>query len=183
MDNQIIYPTDRLLANPRLFMAIANALGGPDWETWRDAFHDLLEEEFVDEDIEPEFNIPEFCFRQKPEDPEVYQVIVPSGMAIELKPSPDGESYSLIQNENDLGVVSAIYGRLIRAIEEARPDLKGEISLDDIPTLSNGFLRDYEEDCFAGTFTLLSAPDQKFRFKVDIVSLSDDELTATVEPA
>lgn len=178
---QIIYPTDRLLANPRIFMAIANFFDGPDWETFRDAFYDLLEGEFEDMDDEPEFSIPEVCFREKPEDETVYQVVLTNGMAIELKPS--GDSYSVVQNETDLGVVSAIYGRLVKAIEEARPDLKGDISLDNIPTFANDFLRDEDEDCFRGTFSLLSDSDKKFRFKVDIVDLADDELTATVEPA
>ena len=178
---QIIYPTDRLLANPRIFMAIANYFDGPDWETFRDAFYDLLEDEFEDNSEEPEFSVPEVCFREKPEDETVYQVVLTNGMAIELKPS--GDSYAIVQNENDLGVVSAIYGRLVKAIEEARPDLKGDISLDNIPTLSNDFLRDQYEDCFRGTFSLLSDCDKKFRFKVDIVDLADDELTATVEPA
>ena len=88
-----------------------------------------------------------------------------------------------MRNEDELGVVSAIYGRLVKAIEEAAPQYKGDISLSDIPTLANGFLRDENEDCFVGTFTLLSEPDKKFKFQVDIIDLHNDELTATVEPA
>lgn len=179
--NQIIYPTERLLANPRIFMAIANHFDGPDWETFRDAFYDLLEGEFEDQDVEPEFSVPEVAFRQKPEDEEIFQVILTNGMAIELKPS--GDSYSIVQDEDGLGVVSAIYGRLVKAIEDTRPDLKGDISLDDVPSLANDFLRDENEDCFRGTFSLLSAPETKFKFKVDIINLADDELSATVEPA
>jgi hypothetical protein len=41
--NQIIYPLDRLLANPRIFHAISNRLGGPDGETLKCAFLDLIE--------------------------------------------------------------------------------------------------------------------------------------------
>ena len=178
---QIIYPTERLLANPRIFMAIADYFDGPDWETFRDAFYDLIEGEFEDMDVEPEFAIPEVAFREKPEDPEVFQVVLTNGMAIELKPS--GDSYSVVESEADLGVVSAIYGRLVKAIEQARPDLKGDISLDVVPTLANGFLRDEDGDCFRGTFTRLSDDTQKFRFKVEIIDMHEDELTATVEPA
>ena len=183
MDSQqIIYPTERLLANPRIFMAIANEFDGPDWETFRDAFYDLIEAEFEDQDIEPLFNIPEVCFRVSPDDEDIFQVVLTNGMAIELRPQ-DGDTYSIVKNENELGIVSAIYGRLVKAIEEARPDLKGDISLDNVPTLSNDFLRDEEDDCFKGTFTLLSDSGKKFKFQVDVVNLADDELTATVEPA
>ncbi len=46
--NQIIYPLDRLLANPRIFHAISNRLGGPDGETLKCAFYDLLEYDLQD---------------------------------------------------------------------------------------------------------------------------------------
>jgi len=180
---QIIYPTERLLANPKIFIAVANFFNGPDWHTIADAFYDLVESEFLEEDNEPNFLIcPETCIREKPEEPGTYQVILSNGSAIELNPH-EGEYIAAVKNEEDLGVISAIYGRLVKAIEQARPDLKGDISLDEVPTLSNGFLRDQDDDCFRGTFSLLSTPETKFRFKVDIVSLSEDELTATVEPA
>lgn len=178
---QIIYPTERLLANPRIFYAIANYFDGPDMETIRGAFYDLLEDEFEDQDTDPTFEIPEFCFREKPEEDDVFQVVAATGNAIELRPS--GESYSTVRNENELGIVSAIYGRLVKAIEESRPDLKGDISLDEIPTMSNDFLRDEESDSFIGTFSLLSTPDQKFSFEVEIIDLQNDELKATVKPA
>ena len=61
---QIIYPTERLLANPRIFMAIADYFDGPDWETFRDAFYDLLEGEFEDMDVEPEFAIPKLLLEK-----------------------------------------------------------------------------------------------------------------------
>lgn len=180
MDSQqIIYPTERLLANPRIFMAIANEFDGPDWETFRDAFYDLIEAEFEDQDEEPVFGIPEVCFRQSPDEPECFQVVLTNGQAIELR--PNGESYSTVRNEDELGVVSAIYGRLVKAIEASRPDLKGDISLDEVPSLANDFLRDDEDDCFKGTFTLLSSPEEKFKFRVEIIDLQADDLKATVE--
>lgn len=178
---QIIYPTERLLANPRIFMAIANEFDEPcpDWETLRDAFYDLLEGEFEDQDVEPTFDIPEVAFRQSPDDPEVYQVVLANGLAIELR--PQGDTYSVVRNEDELGVVSAIYGRLVKAIEESNPELKGDISLDEVPTLANGFLRDDVDDCFRGEFSLLSEPDKKYRFRVNIIDLQDDVLKAEIE--
>lgn len=180
---QIIYPTERLLANPRIFMAIANEFDGPDWETLRDAFYDLIESEFEDQDIEPMFEVPEVAFRVKPEDPDVYQVILTNGSAIELRPDAGGEHYQIIQGEEELGIASVIYGRLVRAIEQTRPDLAGDISLDDVPTIGNAFLRDDDGDCFRGTFTLLSSPETKFNFVVNIIDLDEDEMEAEVEPA
>ena len=179
---QIIYPTERLLANPRIFLAIANEFEGPDWEVWRDAFYDLLEGEFEDQEIEPLFEIPEVCFRIKPDDEEVFQVILTNGMAIELRPDGDGDSYHTVSSEEELGVASAIYNRLVRAIEEARPDLKDDISLGEVPVVSNGFLRDDDGDAFRGTFTLLSDSEKKFNYIVNVVDLDADELVAEVNP-
>ena len=64
----------------------------------------------------------------------------------------------MIQSEEELGVASVIYRRLVKAIEEKRPDLAGDISLNDIPMINNGFLRDEDGDAFRGTFSLLSDP-------------------------
>lgn len=179
---QVIYPTERLLANPRVFMAIANEFDGPDWETFRDAFYDLIEGEFEDPDVEPVFEAPEVCFRVKPEDEEVFQVILTNGMAIELRPQEEGGGYMTVSSEEELGVASAIYNRLLRAIEEARPDLKDDISLSEIPVLNNDFLRSDDGDSFAGTFTLLSDSDKKFKYVVNIVDMEADELQAEVKP-
>ena len=179
---QVIYPTERLLANPRVFMAIANEFDGPDWETFRDAFYDLLEGEFEDQDIEPVFEAPEVCFRVKPEDPTIFQVVLTTGMAIELRPQEEGGGYQTVSSEEELGVASAIYNRLVRAIEEARPDLKDDISLAEVPVVNNGFLRDEDGDAFRGTFTLLSDSEKKFQYVVNVVDLDADELVAEVEP-
>lgn len=184
---QIIYPTERLLANPRIFQAIANFFmeteeDAPDWETLRDAFYDLIEAEFEDQEDDPAFVQPECCFRVKPGDKEVYQVVMSDGSAIELKPDNSEGRYQVISSEDELGVVSVIYGRLVKAIEETRPDLKGDISLTDVPTLANGFLRDEDGDAFRGTFSLLSEPDKKFGFVVNVVDLQNDELQAEVTP-
>ena len=177
---QIIYSTERLLANPRIFMAIANYFDGPDWETFRDAFYDLIEAEFEDQETEPVFDIPEVCFRVKPHDEEVFQVILANGQAIELRPSADDEAYQVIQSEEELGVASVIYRRLVKAIEEKRPDLAGDISLSEVPMINNGFLRDEDGDASRGTFSLLSDPDSKFGFVVNVVDLDEDELEAVV---
>lgn len=182
---QIIYPTERLLANPRIFQAIANFFleteeDAPDWETLRDAFYDLVESEFENQDEEPEFVQPECCFRVKPDDEDVYQVVMSDGSAIELRPDDADGRYQVIASEDELGVVSVIYGRLVKAIEEECPEFKGDISLTDVPTLSNGFLRDENGDAFRGTFNLLSEPEKTFGFVVNVVDLSNDELKAEV---
>ena len=182
---QIIYPTERLLANPRIFQAIANFFGdGPDWEVFAGAFYDLIEGSFLeDEDEDPDLmKYPEVAFREKPEEPEVFQVIVPDGTAIELRPAEGGSRYSAIASEDELGVVSAIYGRLIKAIEVAQPDLKGDVVLCDPPTPSNGYLRSEDGDKFEGEFHLLSDPEKMYDFVVDVVDMEKDDLRATVKP-
>ena len=181
--NQIIYPTERLLANPKLFIAIANHLGGPDWDTYASATYELLESIFTEnDDVEPDLLIcTEVCFREKPEEPDTFQVILSNGDAIEIR--PDGDEYvSAIKTEEDLGVVSAIYGRLVKALEDVQPDLKGDIALVDPPTPSNGYLRHEDGNSFRGAFHLLSDPDKIYNFIVDIVNLDDDDLRARITP-
>jgi len=186
-ERQIIYPTFRLLANPRVFHAIANFFGeGPDWVTFAEAFYDLLEAEILeveDGEASPSFEADEVCFREDPENPEVYQVILSTGTAMELKPSDaDGKYGGVVSSEDELGVVTAIYGRLVKAIEAVRPDLAGNIALCKPPTIANGFLRSPDGNKFAGEFHLLSNPDELFDYVVDIVDLQSNELKATVKP-
>ena len=174
---QLIYPTIRLLANPRTFMAVANYFldecdDAPDWETLRDAVYDLLEGEFEDQEVEPRFDVPEVCFRVKPDDPEVYQVVLSNGNAIELRPTEGGGNYMVIESEEELGVASVIYRRLVKAIEEKRPDLAGDISLNDIPMLNNGFLRDARMEIrFQGDIltSLSPTPRLSYGFVVNVV--------------
>lgn len=184
---QVIYPVHRLLANPRIFHAIANCFDGPDWETFADAFYDLLESEIMEvEDGEesPAFEAVEVAFRVSPDDDEVFQVVLSTGTAMELKPqpeAPDGRRYGLVSSEDEMGVTSAIYGRLVKAIEEVRPDLKGNIALCNMPTAANGFLRSQDGETFAGEFHLLDDPNTLFDYVVDVVDLANNELKATVK--
>ena len=187
-DEQLIYPTHRLLANPRIFHAISGFFDeGPEWDVFADAFYDLLESEIMEaEDMEDQqgFEAPEVCFRRSPEDPDVFQVILATGTAMELRPqdeAPDGRRYGLVSSEDELGVTGAIYGRLVKAIEDVRPDLAGNIALCSPPTAANGFLRSESGDNFAGEFHLLSDPNQLFDYTVHVVDLSKDELKATVK--
>jgi hypothetical protein len=186
-ERQIIYPVHRLLANPRIFQAIAQFFdNGPEWDMFADAFYDLLESEIMEaDDIEDQqgFEAPEVCFRESPEDPEVFQVILATGAAMELKPQEDGaRRYGLVSSEDELGVTGAIYGRLVKAIEAERPDLAGNIALCSPPTSANGFLRSDDGEKFAGEFHLLSDPLQLFDYTVDVVDIQADELKATVNP-
>ena len=184
---QIIYPTARLLANPRVFMAIAKEFDGPDWETIANAFYDLIEHDILNEEELDDvgFNAPEVCFRLKPENQAVLQIILPDGNAIELHPtvsSSDGseEYYSAIKTEEEFAITSSINARLIRAIEEAVPEVAGDIALCEPPTPANEFLRDSDDDCFRGQFHLMSDPDKLYDFRVEIIDLSTDELRASV---
>ena len=184
-DNQIIYSVRRLLANPKVWFAIANYFDGPNAEILSSAFFDLLEAEILEtEDQEQaEFSAAEVCIREKP-DSEIegtFQVILSTGSTIELRPT-EGELYAAVMTEDDLGAVSAIYGRLVQAIEEAKPELKGDIALCEPPTPGNGFLRDENGNAFRGRFHLLSDPETIFGFVVDVIDLEKDDLRARIEP-
>lgn len=181
-ENQIIYPTERLLANPKIFFAIANWFEGPDMETVAGAFYDLMEHDLLEAENlqEAAFEAAEVCFREKPEEEGVFQVILSTGHAIELRPTEDGDTYAAVKDAEDLALVSTIYARLVKALEEARPDMKGDIALIDVPTPANGYLRDEDGDAFRGSFHLLSDPDQKFAYVVDVVDLDADDLKARI---
>jgi hypothetical protein len=185
---QIIYPVSRLLANPRVFMAIANEFDGPDWELIASAFYDLLEHDIleIEDPEEVAFESPEVCFREKPENTQVLQIVLPNGNAIELHPtagSSDGgeECYSVIRTEEEFAITSTINARLIRAIEEAAPEIAGDVALCEPPTPANEFLRDSANDCFRGKFHLMSDPEKMFDFHVEILDLSTDQLKASIK--
>jgi hypothetical protein len=133
------------------------------------------------------FNAPEVCFREKPGAPEVMQIVLPDGNAVELHPtasSADGEEeyYAAVKTEEDFAITSTINARLIRAIEEAAPEVAGDVALCEPPTPANEFLRDSEDDCFRGQFHLMSDPDRLYDFRVEVVDLSTDQLRAHVRP-
>ena len=184
MTHQIIYPAIRLLRNPKIFIAIAGTFEGPEWQVLADAFYDLIEAEFEEADDIPEFDEEiEVCFREDPDAEGIFQVILSTGNALELRPDEsESGSYSPVSSEADFAAVSAIYGRLIKALEEERPDLKGDIALVDLPTMGNGFLRDEDGNAFRGAFHLKSNPDTKFNFIVDVIDISEDVLKAHIHP-
>ena len=180
MDEQVILPIDLVLGNPKLMQATSNLLEGPDWEVLIGAFYDLMGMHVNNFD-DPEtcsFPAGEVCIRRDPEDETVFQVILSTGDAIELRPVADG--YTAIKSEDDLGVVSAIYGRIVRAIEQACPELVGEVNLDEAPTPANRYLRDEKDDKFKGSFSLLSDENKKYTFEIEILDVEKDELKATV---
>lgn len=184
---QIIYPVSRLLANPRIFMAIAKEFDGPDWEIIANAFYDLIEYDILNEEDPDDvaFNAPEVCFRLKPEHEEVLQIVLPDGNAVELHPTASSngdaeEYYAAIKTEEEFAITSSINARLIRAIEEAAPEVAGDIALCEPPTPANEFLRDLENDCFSGRFHLMSDPEKLYDFRVEVVDLSKDELKASI---
>ena len=113
---QIIYPVSRILANPRLLHAIANKLEGPDPETLKEAFYDLLEadlDEYEDAD-ECEFAADEVCFRIDEEDEKV-EIIFNTGIMSVLEPL-QGEFKTMITHDDQLAATSTIYARLVEAI-------------------------------------------------------------------
>jgi hypothetical protein len=137
-----------------------------------------------DDPDEVQFGANEVCFRLKPENEDVIQLILPDGSAVELHPSrdPDGEDeyYAAVRTEEDFAITSTINARLIRAIEEAAPEVVGDVALCEPPTPANEFLRDSNDDCFRGRFHLMSDPDRLYDFRVEIVDISTDKLKAQV---
>ena len=179
---QIIYEVSRLLENPRIFFAIANRLNGPDGEVLKEAFFDLIENELNDyEDAHDcEFEATEVCFRCDQEDGKC-EIILDSGIMSVLEPV-EGEFRTMITNDSELAASSAIYQRLVKAIEETSPDFCGNIALCSPPTPGNGYLRSEDGNRFEGEFHLLSDPEQQFAFNVEIVDVPTDDLVAFIKP-
>jgi hypothetical protein len=177
-----------LLANPKIFYAIANYLGGQDGDTLKEAFYSLLEFEFAE--LEPEdceFEPEEVRFETE-DDGAICTIQFDTGLAFRLE-AAQGEINAEITTDEELAKTSAIYRELVIAIEEADPDLEGDIALCSPPTPSNSFLLSSEGKHFTGDFHLLSDPEKKFRFIIRPSETTDPEepflenkLKATIKP-
>jgi len=178
---EIVYPVERLLANPRVFFAIANALGGPDGETLKSAFYELLEYNFLDYESpdEVEFEATEVCFTIDEEG--TVQITLDTGMASILKPI-NGEIRAQITNDHEMAATSAIYDRIVKSLVEANPAFEGNIALVSPPTPGNRYLRSADGERFEGSFHLLSDPTREYAFNVDIIDVNRDILRATYTP-
>jgi hypothetical protein len=182
--NELFYPIERLLANPRVFFAISNLLGGPDGETLKQSFLELLEYGLSDyddpDDCEFGMGADEVCFSIDPDNGEL-QMTLNTGLASVLKPV-EGEIKAHITNDTEMAAASAIYDRIVKSIVEANPDFDGNIALCSPPTPGNSYLRSYDGERFEGAFHLLSDPDRQYAFTVDIVDVNADILKATYKP-
>lgn len=179
--SEILYPVDRLLANPYVFFAIANRLNGPDGETLKGAFYDLMEFTLQDYDNpdEIEFAADEVCFSIDEEG--TLQITLDNGMASILKPL-EGEVKAQITNDHEMAATSAIYDRIVTAIVEANPSFEGNIALCSPPTPGNSYLRSNDGERFEGAFHLLSDPERQFAFNIEIIDVSQNILRATYTP-
>lgn len=180
--SDIIYPVERLLANPRIFYAIANYLEGPDGETLKQSFYELLEWGFSDyeEAEEIEFTASEVSFSIDEEDGAV-QITLDTGLASILKPL-EGEIKAQITNDHEMAATSAIYDRIVTALVEANPEFKNNIALCSPPTPGNSYLRSEDGERFEGSFHLLTDPESRYAFNVDIIDVHQDILRATYKP-
>lgn len=177
----IVYPVSRLLSQPKLFNAIANYLGGPDAETLRSAFLEMLEHEFDELDPEDcEFDAEEASFETE-DDGAICTIYFDTGLTLRLE-AVEGETSCQITNDSELSAAFAISRRLISAIEESNPELKDDIALESPPTPGNNFLSSRDGDHFVGVLHLRSNPDKKYAFNVLVVDPDSDELKASIKP-
>lgn len=184
MTNEIFYPIDRLLANPRIFFALANRLGGPDGETLKESFLELIEYGLGDyddpEECELGMGADEACFSMDSATGNL-QITLSTGIATILHPV-EGEIKAQITNDHEMAATSAIYDRLITALVEANPEFEGNIALCSPPTPGNSYLRSNDGERFEGEFHLLTDPETQYKFNVDIVDVNADILRATYRP-
>ena len=178
---ELFYPVERLLGNPRVFYAIANYFNGPDGEAIKEAFFDLLEYGFgeYDDASDCEFTATEVLFRITEDG--TFEVTLDSGVSATMKPI-EGEAKAQITNDFEMAATSAIYQRIISALEETNPEFSGNIVLCSPPTPGNAYLRSDDGERFEGSFHLLSDPDRQYSFNVDIIDVQKDILKATYKP-
>jgi hypothetical protein len=93
-----------------------------------------------------------------------------------------GEVKTQIKNEKDLATTSVIYQKLVSAIEEANPELKGDVALCSPPTPGNLYLRSPDGDNFEGSFHLLSNPEKEFSFQIEVLDSDSEKLRAFIKP-
>ena len=181
-EQQLIYPVARLLANPRIFHAIANYLGGPDAETIKDTFYELLEHGFqaYEDPVECSFDSEEVCFLTRGEG-ENFEIVLDTGIAASLE-AIEGELRAQFSDDSEMAAASVIYQRLVTAIEESNPEFAGNIALCSPPTPGNFYLRSRDGDRFEGSFHLLSDPDSLYSFNVEVIDVNTDQLRATIRP-
>lgn len=179
---EIFYPVQRLLGNPRAFFAIANSFDGPDAETIKTAFYDLLEYNFPDYEDPDDiiFEADEVCFSIDDSNGAL-QITLDTGLASVLTPI-EGEIKAQITNDMEMAATSAIYSRLVSALEETNPEFVGNIALCSPPTPGNSYLRSQDGDRFEGSFHLLTDPDSLYTFNIDIIDVNADILKATYKP-
>lgn len=179
--DQIIYPVSRLLANPRIFYAIANYFEGPDPETIKDAFYESLEYKFNDGAVEEiHFDTNEVSFRIDDETGD-FEITLDNGICTLLQ-AIEGEVRAKINNDSEWAASTAIYQRIVTAIEECEPELSGNIALCSPPTPGNGYLRSDDGESFEGSFHLLTDPEKLYSFKIEIVDVTNDNLRAFIKP-
>jgi hypothetical protein len=156
-------------------------MGGPDGESLKEAFLDLLEHGLDDfenpEDCE--FQASEVLFRLQ--DDGTFEIILDNGLCSLMKPV-EGETRAHITNDLQMAATTAIYQRIISAIEDTNPDFQGNIVLCSPPTPGNAYLRSDDGERFEGSFHLLSDPEREYSFNVDILDVQQDILKATYKP-
>ena len=68
------------------------------------------------------------------------------------------------------------------ALVEANPEFKNNIALCSPPTPGNSYLRSSDGERFEGSFHLLTDPERRYVFNVDIIDVPNDVLRATYKP-
>jgi hypothetical protein len=156
-------------------------MGGPDGESLKEAFLDLLEHGLDDFENpeECEFQASEALFRLQ--DDGTFEIILDNGLCSLMKPV-EGETRAHITNDFEMAATTAIYQRIISAIEDTNPDFQGNIVLCSPPTPGNAYLRSDDGERFEGSFHLLSDPEREYSFNVDILDVQQDILKATYKP-
>jgi hypothetical protein len=174
MIKQFQYYVAFLLQHPEYFDMLEEGLEGPDSETLREAFHALLDEvDYIDNRLQ-------VVFRMYLEDGTV-EVVLSTGQAVVITLSVE-DYICNIQSQEEMGLASELYYRLVRAIERELPSkYTYNIALVDPPCPSTNFLiSPVADDVFCGKFYHLDDPTKLYDWIVKVVDPDTTDLKAEV---
>lgn len=182
MDNfiQIVYPVNRILAEPSILYMVESYMDGPPFEMLRQGFYGLLESCMIQLGVYEFGDECDVVFKSDYETGEVGIILPDVSMMFLLTPNYPGEQddekvwINSVIDDAQAVAATDISLSLMAALNSYLPEeLKYNILIKDLPHPENNFLIDNETQCFNGEFRKLDEPEVVYSFKAKINDSGD----------